>query len=237
MVAERLRRAIVKGELRSGDLLPREAELAASFGVAITTARAATRILETEDLLRPAPHQAGRLAVSLPAAEGVARLAGFALEAHGASLRDVYLARALVEPPAARSAAETRPLEAAARLRAHLAWRPKPHDDEGARTRAVSGFHRLLLQEGGNLPLALIGEALERITAQHMALTLRSRPTAPLAAGVTWAGYRSHLRLVDLIAAGDGDGAEAHWRMHMTRAANHWLKRLGDAALLQVADA
>lgn len=51
-VADRIREATEGGALRPGDSLPREADLAASFGVSLITVRQALRELEGEGLVR-----------------------------------------------------------------------------------------------------------------------------------------------------------------------------------------
>src|SRR6202023_3913855 len=51
LVADTLRRRIIRGEYEPGQLLPAESALMASFDVARTTVRDAVRILESEGLL------------------------------------------------------------------------------------------------------------------------------------------------------------------------------------------
>ena len=51
LIAGRLRRQIVRGELKEGDTLPPELALMGQFGVSRPTLREAFRILETESLI------------------------------------------------------------------------------------------------------------------------------------------------------------------------------------------
>ena len=51
LLADDLRRRIVRGELREGDALPSEAELMVRFGVSRPTLREALRVLESESLI------------------------------------------------------------------------------------------------------------------------------------------------------------------------------------------
>jgi hypothetical protein len=46
------------------------------------------------------------------------------------------------------------------------------------------------------------------------------------------AGFRSQERLADIVEAGDGPGAEAHWRTHMLDSLDYWLQ--GDLAAATV---
>lgn len=94
---DELRRAIVEGELRPGDPL-REERLAAELGVSRNTLREALRTLAHEGLV---VHEANRGArVTAPTR---------------ASVRDIYLVRRTVEPPALRTARRDHP--SAARMR------------------------------------------------------------------------------------------------------------------------
>ncbi|RDB47263.1 GntR family transcriptional regulator, partial [Tsukamurella tyrosinosolvens] len=86
-----LRRAIVEGALRPGDPL-REERLAAELGVSRNTLREAMRTLAHEGLI---VHEANRGArVTAPTR---------------ASVRDIYLVRRTVEPPALRAAGPEHP--------------------------------------------------------------------------------------------------------------------------------
>ena len=51
LVADRLRRQIIRGELREGDSLPPEADLMAAYGISRPTLREAFRVLESEGLI------------------------------------------------------------------------------------------------------------------------------------------------------------------------------------------
>lgn len=58
-VEERIRAAILTGELKSGDMLPAEAELARQFEVSRTTLREALRVLSTQHLITKVPGARG----------------------------------------------------------------------------------------------------------------------------------------------------------------------------------
>jgi DNA-binding FadR family transcriptional regulator len=42
-------------------------------------------------------------------------------------------------------------------------------------------------------------------------------------------GFRSHRKLVRIIASGDGPAAEAHWTEHLRKASDYWLLGLWDS--------
>jgi GntR family transcriptional repressor for pyruvate dehydrogenase complex len=96
-------------------------------------------------------------------------------------------------------------------LRSLLPTDPPPDDW----ARAVSGFHDLVVELAGNKALAVAAGVLREIAATHIAIALarsygRSDTPASMARAV-----RSFGKLVDLVAARDGDGAEKHWRTHL----------------------
>src|SRR5690606_28810121 len=146
LVAQRVRKAIATGEMKDGDSLPSETELMAKFKVSRPTVREGIRILESEGLIRVSRGARGGGRVIGPDHGIVARAAALALQTQGVTIADLYEARTLIEPPAARLAAERRPKEAAAALRAYNTPLAQV-SQELAVARAVAGFHKLLLEE------------------------------------------------------------------------------------------
>src|SRR5260370_22390377 len=100
LITTQLRRRIVR-EMKDGETLPPEAVLMERFGVARQTLRDALRILEGEGLLTIRRGVHGGAVVHRPDASVTARSAALVLESRGATLTDVYQARAMIEPPCA----------------------------------------------------------------------------------------------------------------------------------------
>lgn len=234
VLAARIRKQIIRGELRPGDKLPPEAALIAEFEVSRPTIREAIRILESEALISVSRGARGGAKINAPSADLVTRAVGVALQARGATLRDIYEVRSMMEPPAARMAAEASPKEAAEALRAQVAREWAVGEDDVARAKGIADFHRLLLESSGNPVLAVVGGALQAIVERHMQLAYRQTWPRPAPAKRVSAGLRSHEKLVDLIEAGDGAGAEAHWIRHMAAAGETWLKDVGGTAVVDV---
>ena len=107
LVAGTLRRMVVEGQLRDGDFLPNEAELMSHFGVSRPTLREAVRVLESERLVEVRRGSRTGARVRVPGPEIVARPAGLLLELSGATIADVMVARAGIEPMAVRLLAES----------------------------------------------------------------------------------------------------------------------------------
>ena len=90
---------------------------------------------------------------------------------------------------------------------------------------ANHAFHESLVSLAGNQTLRMLAGTLDNVLAS--ALIAVSRADKHLTSSATrHRDLRSQVRLVDLIEAGDADGAEKHWRAHleylsrtMTRAA------------------
>jgi DNA-binding FadR family transcriptional regulator len=236
LVARRIRRAIVTGELQTGDSLPSEAQLIEDFQVSRPTIREAIRILESEGLISVSRGARGGARVSQPDSEMVARAAGIALQTRGVTIQDVYEARMMIEPPAARLAAERRPKDAAAVLRAHVDQEFELTRDAVAVTQAIADFHRILIEECGNISIGIMGLALKGVFERALLTSQSMRPPVGLPERQQQLRYglKSHRKLVDLIEAGQGAEAEAHWRLHMENAGKVWLSGLGSKSVIEI---
>jgi len=236
LVASRIRRAIVTGELKDGQSLPSETQLMAEFRVSRPTVREGIRVLESQGLITVSRGARGGAKVTRPDSGIVASAAAMALQTRGATIRDVYEARMLIEPPAAKLAAERRPKTAAKALRPHVEHEFDVIGDPDAVTRAIAEFHKLLMEQCGNETVATLALALKNVfeksllTAQH---NRKPEPEADRLARLRY-GLRSHAKLVDLIEAGDGAGAEAHWVSHMENAGRIWLKSVGSKQMIDL---
>jgi DNA-binding FadR family transcriptional regulator len=238
LVAARIRKAIVLGDLLTGDNIPSEAQLITDFKVSRPTIREAVRILESEGLISVTRGAKGGARVSQPDSNTVARAAGLALQTRGATVGDIYQARMIIEPPAARLAAERRPTDAAGVLRSHVERELELKDDVIGVTRAIAEFHRLLMEQSGNISLAITALALSEVFERHLLLAQRARPPVSEEARQKQLlfGLRSHARLVDFIEQGDGAAAETHWITHMRAAEKIWFKDLSPTATVDLLD-
>ena len=113
-IADELRALIVGGELSEGDSLGHEPELVERFGVSRPSLREALRILEAEGLITVVRGVLGGVVVHEPDERMTARAAALVLQARNVPLADVYDARSLIEPTAARIVATSRSRRSAA---------------------------------------------------------------------------------------------------------------------------
>jgi DNA-binding FadR family transcriptional regulator len=238
IVAGHIRKAIVRGELKPGSNLPGEAQLITQFEVSRPTLREAIRILESENLIRISRGARKGATILGPSPEIVARSMGLALQMQGATIGDVYEARTLIEPPAARLAALANSGDAAAALSEciHAELAAIDLQDSARFQTASSHFHYTLMSHCGNATMAVIAYALDELVNKHQSLVYEKQFQGDVAQ--RWRqiryGVRSHQRLIDLVTAGDGAGAEAHWYRHMVNAGKFWLDEVAEKALIDV---
>ncbi len=234
LVADRLRKRIVRGELREGESLPAEATLTEQFGVSRPTLREAFRVLETEQLITVRRGARGGASVHAPSATMVARYAGFFLEHDGASLADVLEARVATESPAAGLAAQRRTADDLAGLRAAIAECEQVAADRRRLVLHFSEFHALVVATARNRTIALLHAVLREIIDMAKLRRLSDGADGPSQALAR--GADAHRHLVDLIAAGDAAGAEAWWRRHLTEANRYLLAIPGGDEPLDLLD-
>ena len=238
LVAARIRKLIVTGALKTGDSLPAEAQLIEDFHVSRPTIREAIRVLEVEGIIYVVRGAHGGGRVVQPHSGLVSRAAGMVLQTLGTTVTDVYEARLLMEPPAARLAATHHSKMASKLLRDHLAYEHKVKNDVVLISQAIADFHRILLEQCGNSALSITALALQGIFEKGLKASQKTRAAMADTKRLKRIniGLKSHQRLVDHIAAGDGQGAQEHWAAHMQAAGKVWLSEIGRLAVVDMSD-
>lgn len=229
VVAQNLRRQIVRGELRAGESLPAENALTEVYGVSRPTLREAFRILETEQLITVRRGARGGATVHAPEASMVARYAALVLEHDGVSLADICEARVLVEGPCARLAAVRRTGADVDRLRRLIAKCELVGHDHLRLAVESSEFHMALVEIAGNTTMVLMHKMLRRIIDMAKIRRLDEPQEAAARSKATTFGTRAHDHIVDLIEAGDADAAEAFWTRHLVASNRYLLSGAGAA--------
>jgi DNA-binding FadR family transcriptional regulator len=216
MVAADLREQIIEGVLNEGDPLPPEDQLMEHARVARTTVREALRILESEGLLVVRRGARGGARIRTPSVSNVARYIGLVLQCEGATLRDVYDARLMLEAPAAGLLARADDRgDIVAALREALADEEEVLENPVELSRAYGRFHQLLVQLSGSQTFEVLTGVSNRIIQAQADRYMSSRGSQPERRRATDAAHRAHERLVDLIAAGATQDAEELWRKHL----------------------
>jgi GntR family transcriptional repressor for pyruvate dehydrogenase complex len=96
-IARQIRQAILSGELKPGDRLPSQRELAKTFGVGRATLLAGLRIIEQEGLIFIKPGASGGAFVAAPDIEQVSKSLDLLFRREGVSLQELVEFREVLE--------------------------------------------------------------------------------------------------------------------------------------------
>jgi GntR family transcriptional repressor for pyruvate dehydrogenase complex len=211
-VADQLRDLIMSGELARGDRLPNETILASQFGVSRGTVREALRVLAAQNLIRTAKGAGGGSFVTLPTADHISDFLhaniGLLSESEAVSLHEFLEARALLEVPAARLAAERRSEDDLIALKASIVDDPvhRPTDEQFDYNK---GFHSAVMGACGN--------TLLYIAAQPIFLVLQTNLSrSSLDHTFHQRIHDDHERIAAAIERSDADSAEAEMHEHLS---------------------
>ena len=194
-------------------MLPPESELMERFGVSRPTLREAFRVLESESLILVQRGVRGGARVTRPTKQTLARYAGLILEYEGVTLKDVYDARVTLEADMIRKLAAERDPDTIAALDAALLPGQGEMSDERARL-ALAEFHIAIAALCGNKTLQMVNKMLYHLIAKA---TRSMRPSGTRAEHAWRRSMKAHAQVVDLIKAGERDGAVEFWRSHLER--------------------
>ena len=176
-VSGAIEQKILARELRDGDMLPGELDLAQQFCVHRSTVREALRQLESTGLVKR-PRGAKRMVVSRPAASKVASGLHQALVLHDVSFVDVWEAMMMIEPEVAALAATRRTqADLEALTRASETFRTWPPGDQGA-VKVVAEFFEMMGLAARNRVLVLAKQSLTQALAPSLARMIDTVPQA-----------------------------------------------------------
>ncbi len=207
-VAAAIGARILSRSLREGERLPSETELARQFGVNRSTVREALRELESRGLLKRRPGSK-LMAVSRPHHEAIAVGVSQALLLHDVTVRDVWEALTILEPPIARIAARARRPGDLARIEAAAgAFATNREDTEQAVEHCVQMF-RSLGEATRNPVLAVAQEPLLQLLEPSLRVMIDKVPQARSRIAT------AHRRLLEALGARDAEGAEGWMARHV----------------------
>ncbi|MBA3382053.1 MAG: FadR family transcriptional regulator [Actinobacteria bacterium] len=210
-VADQLRELIGSGDLAPAARLPKESALAHEFGVSRATIREALRVLSTQNLIRTTKGAGGGSYVTLPTVDHISQFLqaniGLLSQSSDVSLEDFLEARALVEVPAARLAAQRR---SEADLRAlHDAIPDKPLSlPTPAQFDHNKLFHVAVVQATGNQLLSIASQPLFSVLQTNLQRSTLGRKFQESI-------NEHHRALAAYIASSDAVGAEEQMREHL----------------------
>jgi DNA-binding FadR family transcriptional regulator len=202
-VVHRIGLMILRGELQPGDPLPSEEELRAELAISRTVLRESVKVLAAKGLVEARPKTGTRVRARSAWNLLDPDVLAWRSEASpdGGFFRNVVELRRIVEPQAARLAAERADDEEIAALAAAFAEMEATVNDPDAYLEPDLRFHELILQACHNELLAQMASTIRTV---FRALFVASRTRNSLRRGTPL-----HGAIVDAIAAHDGAAAEA----------------------------
>lgn len=218
LVAAELRREIATGNLRAGDKLHPERLLCEQFEVSRPTLREALRLLEAESLIRISRGQYGGAEVTSLDIGVAAKQVGLSLQMEGATLEDVWRARAVIEPAAAAEVARSGNRQAIVDLEGSITAALGALDDPEEYAAFTAQFSEILIQYCENKTLRLLISLIQDIVRrQHRDVTVNTY-AAKGVDRMMHLNIRGRERLLELIKKGEADEAEKFWRSHLVGA-------------------
>jgi GntR family galactonate operon transcriptional repressor len=172
-ISQRLGTRIVSGEFQAGDSF-RLQDVEEEFGVSVTVAREVMHTLQSKGLVEARP----RRGISVLERDNWNLLDTDVLDWHrshlGPIIADLEEARRVIEPWAARAAAESGTREDIAELRAVMEEfrRAAAGGDPSVITAADLEFHRKLLETSGNSVFAQIARVIEPVLRRRDEITM-----------------------------------------------------------------
>jgi len=209
MVARQIMDRITSGQLKPGQRLPSQRELAQALSVGRSSVREAINALAVMGYLQVKHGQGTFISLNLPDADDAVKKLGSALEA--GSLMDLMEVRQLLECKSAALAAERADQQQIERLEATLEAMENATGDYQGFLEADLAFHSALAEASGN---SIICEMMKLITGKV------SRQHARLRTGRLSSEYRrlsivTAANVVAAIAAGDARQARAQMAKHL----------------------
>ncbi|PZR00772.1 MAG: FadR family transcriptional regulator [Cereibacter sphaeroides] len=206
MVVRRILDMVRLGQLKAGDQLPPERDLALSLNVSRPSVREAMRGLTVLGVVRT--RQGGGAYITELDAEALLSPIQFFLSLQDMNIRELYDARSLIESDVARRAAVAITDEELAQLENVLAAQARTLSDPNAFRQSDYAFHEAIWAGSRNAFLQRIGKSLN-------VLGLEFRKRASETPGVLERSFQDHRRLLDALKARDPDAAARAAEQHM----------------------
>jgi len=210
MLSDALRARILTRELRPGDRLPIEPDLAEQYGVSRSTVREALRVLTSQGLVSTSRGVLGGSFITCPEPAQIADYLHASLsllaESRNAGVESLLEARDILEVPAAGLAALRRTPEDLEALRATLY---DPADEPiGRRIQLSRLFHEVMLRAADSPIVEALSGPIFRVLYERLIDRLSKHD---------FVMEGDHQLIFDAIAAGDAEAARAEMQIHLQR--------------------
>jgi DNA-binding FadR family transcriptional regulator len=214
VVSRELRRMILRGDLKTGEQLPTESQLAEHFGVNRSTVREGIRQLENEGLVRREGRK--RLCVTVPNQRDLAPRVIRTLVMHQVTFREVWEAALVLEPACASLCAQNRSDDLVRAIKNNLQSTRQFIDDARRCTELDTEFHSLVAEGARNKALLL---SREPVGVMLNSAFDKLCPLLPQARGRM---LRAHQQVAKAIGEGDSDEAALWMRKHIVDFRRGW---------------
>ncbi|BEQ13596.1 FadR/GntR family transcriptional regulator [Desulfoferula mesophila] len=214
-VREQITNLILAGELKVGDRLPTESELARQLGVSKVPVREAMISLQQMGLLTSRRGAGGGVFVCEPSPEPVGEALTLMLRLGKASIADLTQARLVIEPQVAALAARLASEEDLRRLGDTITTYQQVVEEDRPRSISDLDFHLVLADACGNTVLNLISRALvpllyTNVRRHHLPPELRTL------------GIDGHVEIFEAVRRHDPDSAQETMARHVAQMATYW---------------
>lgn len=207
-LARQLATSIVEGEIAEGARLPHEGEMLAQLQVSRATLREALRLLEVWGLVVIRTGPGGGPTVRRPSSGEFAEYLALMLQFQQLTLQDVSDARLALEPMMARLAAERITPEQVADLRDSIEIMERSYDDPTEFWAQNQRFHSGLAEAGDSRVIKMIVDCVKIIAdGASSGVHYERRELEDV--------VRAHTKIIDLVEAGDVEGAASSMHHHL----------------------
>lgn len=212
LVAETLRERILANDYETGSHLPAAEELIAEFGVSRATLREALNVLESEGLVRLRRGPGGGAIVTAPDGLSIMRSLESLLRFEGTTVEEVMEVRLVVDPLAARLAAECADDADLERVKASIARQREQGvlDSHESWFEENLYFHWAIAAASHNPLVRVLSETLHNIVLTG-GLRVEMSPAERLRS------VDDHEAIYERLVARDPDGAATRIHEHLDR--------------------
>jgi GntR family transcriptional repressor for pyruvate dehydrogenase complex len=208
-MASQIKERIVRNEIKVGELLPNERDLAIQFGVSRTVVREAIKSLEKERLVQ-VRHGRGTFVINRSQQAVRDSLNTLISFDQSDDLENLLEVRTLLEPGIAELAAKRATVEQIAALKATIEAMDAAMDDAEKYIAADNDFHLILARATGN-------DLLMNLVEPIVGLLTQQRKKIFLVNGGTQRGQVHHKKILDAIQEHKKENARLAMIQHLAQ--------------------
>ena len=206
LIAQRVRDAVLSGELVVGDRLPTEKELIKQLGYSRSVVREGLRLLESDGLIHLQAGRNGGAVISSPNTERLVSSLNTILRLQSTTVAEVHEAQRLIEPLVIQLACDRATVEDIAAIRHTIQLIEENPGDKELVLEQSNRFHTLLGEAAHNNVMAIITTLMREVVIE-MAYSGDAAEALTIA--------RIHRRILDAVEARDVTAATRRALRHL----------------------